>query len=108
MISMMYIALIFAALICCLGANRLDNTPKVVVTDKISDVFTPVRLDQITINGMLGERMRVNLENRLLRVDEDAILAGFEHRPGNHPWIGEHAGKFLHAAANAWAYSGKE
>jgi hypothetical protein len=35
-------------------------------------------------------------------VNEQAILAGFEHRPGEQEWIGEHAGKFLDAAANTW------
>jgi DUF1680 family protein len=95
-------------MISCVGAGRLDAIPKQVTVDKVVDVLTPVRLDQIRIDGLLGERMRVNLEKRLLQVDEEAILAGFEKRPGSHPWIGEHAGKFLHAAANAWAYSGNE
>jgi len=39
---------------------------------------------------------------RLHKVDEDAILAGFINRPGNHSWIGEHIGKFLEAACNAY------
>jgi DUF1680 family protein len=31
------------------------------------------------------------------------LLAGFRNRPGKQAWIGEHVGKFLHAATLAWA-----
>jgi uncharacterized protein len=30
------------------------------------------------------------------------LLAGFESRPGKHPWQGEHVGKWLHAASLAY------
>ena len=33
-------------------------------------------------------------------------FAGYRKRPGSHPWIGEHVGKWLHAATLAWAYTG--
>ncbi len=49
--------------------------------------------------------MRVNLEGRLLHVDEKGLIEGFQHRPGKQDWIGEHAGKFLDAAANTWQYT---
>ncbi len=52
--------------------------------------------------------MRVNVEGRLLHIDEGALLGGFEKRPGSHPWIGEHIGKYLDAASRAWAYTGDE
>src|SRR5262249_35031629 len=42
----------------------------------------------------------------LLAVDEAALLEGFRHRPGAQAWIGEHVGKWLHAATLAWAYTG--
>jgi len=89
-------------------AHRLAEVPKPVVADKIKDRFVPAPYDRQKIRGLLGERMRVNLEGRLLHVNEAALLAGFRKRPGNHPWIGEHAGKFLNAAANTWAYTGDE
>ena len=44
--------------------------------------------------------MRINLEGRLLHVDEKGLIEGFQNRPGKQDWIGEHAGKFLDAAAN--------
>jgi DUF1680 family protein len=75
------------------------------VKDKIADVYEPGKLGDVKIGGMLGERMRVNLEGRLLKVDEGAILGGYQKRPGTHPWIGEHVGKFLHAGVNTWLYS---
>jgi DUF1680 family protein len=78
------------------------------VPDKVADVFVSAPFAAQHIDGMLGERMRVNLEGRLLNVDEKAILDCFRHRPGNHPWAGEHAGKFLDAAANAWLYTKDE
>jgi DUF1680 family protein len=85
---------------------RLADAPEPAVSDKVSDRFVPAPYDTQRIRGLLGERMRVNLEGRLLRVNEAALLAGFQKRPGNHAWIGEHIGKFLDAAANTWAYSG--
>jgi hypothetical protein len=80
--------------------------PAAVVTkDKVADVYQLPELGSIKIGGMLGDRMKVNLEQRLLNVDEAGILGGFQKRPGSHPWIGEHVGKFLHAAVNTWLYS---
>src|SRR5437762_3192146 len=102
------ICLMIIGVMCCSGAGRLDHAPATQVADKVSNVFAPAPPDQQQSDGLLGARMRINLEQRLLRMDEEAILAGFEHRPGKQAWIGEHAGKFLHAAANAWAYSGDE
>jgi hypothetical protein len=99
--------LIIAALLALPAlAGPAAQTP--VVADKIADQFTPAAFERQRIEGILGERMRVNLEGRLLRVDEKALIDCFQHRPGPQEWAGEHAGKFLHAAANAWLYSGDE
>jgi DUF1680 family protein len=57
----------------------------------------------VMVGGWLGERIRLNAENRLLNVDMEPLLAGFRTKPGSHPWIGEHVGKWLHAATLAWA-----
>ena len=82
--------------------------PRPAVEDKVKDRFAPAPYGAQQIGGMLGERLRVNLEGRLLHVDEAALLAGFQSRPGKQAWIGEHAGKFLHAAANTYEYSRDE
>ena len=91
-----------------IAAPRLNNLPQPVILDQIKDTYTPIPFDDATITGMIGDRMQDNITNRLLKVDELRILAGFQHPPGEQIWIGEHAGKFLHAAANAWANSGNE
>src|SRR5881275_3036269 len=75
------------------------------VADRVPDRFTPAPFEAQRIEGMLGERLRVNLEGRLLHVDEPRLLRGFEQPPGEQEWIGEHVGKYLDAAANTWRYS---
>ncbi len=72
----------------------------------LPDVVTLPSPSKVRLTGYLGARVTANEKNRLLEVDENAILAGFRKRPGEQAWIGEHAGKFLHAATLAWAYSG--
>lgn len=55
------------------------------------------------MKGFLGNRMDVNRQGRLKRhITEDMLLAGFRKRPGSQSWIGEHVGKWLHAASLAW------
>ncbi len=78
--------------------------PKVaaVLTDA-GEVLSP---SAVTIGGWLGARLAVNESKRLLVVDTEPLLAGYHKRPGSHPWIGEHVGKWMHAATLAWAYSG--
>jgi uncharacterized protein len=61
---------------------------------------------QIHFGGWLGARIDANEQNRLVTVDTEPLLAGYRKRPGSHPWIGEHVGKWLHAATLAWAYTG--
>ncbi len=60
----------------------------------------------VHLAGWLGQRVLANATNRLMTVDLEPLLAGFRHKPGSHPWIGEHIGKWLHAATLAWAYTG--
>jgi DUF1680 family protein len=90
------------------AGGRLESAPKPAVVDKVADRFVPAPLDRQQMAGLLGQRMQANLASRLLKLDIEPLLAGFEHRPGVQDWIGEHAGKFLHAASNAWMYGGSE
>lgn len=78
------------------------------VADKVEDRWTPAAYEAQTLGGLLAQRMRVNLEQRLLHIEEDALLAGFIKRPGSHPWIGEHVGKYLHAAVNTERFTKNE
>lgn len=58
------------------------------------------------LTGYLGQRVMKNARERLPNVDPAPLLAGFQKRPGSHPWIGEHVGKWLHASTLAWANDG--
>lgn len=60
----------------------------------------------VQLGGWLGHRCDVNASNRLAGVDLEPLLAGYRKKPGIHPWIGEHIGKWLHASTLAWAASG--
>lgn len=66
------------------------------------NVAVPAQPEQVHLGGLLGERFAANIRGRLLKISEDEMLNGFRRRPGSHPWIGEHVGKWLHAAAASW------
>ncbi len=68
----------------------------------VAELLSP---SAIHIDGWLGERIARNEKNRLLVVDIGPLLAGYHKRPGSHPWIGEHIGKWMHAATLAWVYT---
>ena len=72
----------------------------------LPDVAEMLSPSVVRIDGWLGARITANEKNRLLVVDTEPLLAGYRKRPGSHPWIGEHIGKWLHAATLAWAYTG--
>lgn len=82
-----------------------DSMPQSKVRDAVQDRFVPAPYETQKIGGLLGERMRINLEKRLLAIEEQQVLAGFRQRPGAQEWIGEHAGKYLDAAANTWRFT---
>ena len=83
--------------------------PEPIVVDAVPDRYQPAAYAHLRLTGLLADRMRVNLEGRLLQVDQNAMLDPFEHRtaPSNNDraWAGEHIGKFLDAAANAYQYT---
>ncbi len=84
------------------------NEPKPVVQNKIKDVFTSIAFKDQQQRGYLGMRMNKNLEERLLKIDEEGTLDGYLQRPGHHPWAGEHIGKYLETACNVWKNTGNE
>jgi DUF1680 family protein len=90
------------------AAGRLNNTSRPVENDKVKDQFIPAPYDRQKIGGLLGERLRLNLEGNLVRVDEPGLLAELQNRPSKPPRISEYIGKFLHAASNTWAYTGDQ
>jgi hypothetical protein len=88
-----------------LGAAPVVPEPYVVAA-AAPEVVQPVDPSAVKIEGRLGARIDANERRRLLVVDTEPLLAGYRKKPGEHPWIGEHVGKWLHAATLAWAYSG--
>jgi DUF1680 family protein len=75
-------------------------------TAKIHDAMRLLPPRATTTGGLLGDRYEKNALVRLLNVDETELLEGFRHKPGKQAWIGEHVGKFLHAASLAYAGTG--
>lgn len=78
------------------------------VPARLEDAAQLVPLSDVHVDGWLGQRIQANATNRLLTVDTEPLLAGFKKKPGIHPWIGEHVGKWMHAATLAWAYTGDQ
>jgi DUF1680 family protein len=76
------------------------------VAPRLVDAAELLAPSALQLQGWLGERVAVNASQRLVNVDTVPLLAGFQHKPGSHPWIGEHVGKWLHAATLAWASNG--
>jgi DUF1680 family protein len=68
----------------------------------------PFALENIKFDGYLNDRMNANLVQRLLNIDETGILECYYNRPGKQTWIGEYAGKYLHAASRSWRFSKNE
>ena len=77
-----------------------------IVPDKLAGAATMVPVSQVRVDGWLGNRIGINARARLSTVDLEPLLAGFRKKPGSHPWIGEHIGKWMHAATLAWASTG--
>jgi len=75
------------------------------VKARIADRLQLAAPGSVHIEGFLGQRIECNRTGRLKHIPMDELLEGFQHRPGKHPWIGEHIGKWLHAATLTWQYS---
>jgi len=99
--------LLVAIAVCMLHADPVLPVPY-VVAPAVPEALHPVQPSAVKIEGWLGARIDVNQRNRLLVVNTEPLLAGYKQKPGEHPWIGEHIGKWLHAATLAWAYSGDD
>ncbi len=101
--------IIFSILILCLTLHSakaaIDSLAiwNPVIPNKVDEKYIPASLHQL--NGLLNDRILINLEKRLLRIDSAILLSGFVHRPGSQTWIGEHVGKFLYSASNTYRYT---
>ncbi len=103
----MRIALLVFMWICFMHGAMASDDPirlwKPIIPNKIQDSF--VSADLVQLDGLLEEHLLINWQKRLLQIDSATILAGFEHRPGNQTWIGEHVGKFLYSSSRMYQYT---
>ncbi len=79
-----------------------------IVPEMIKERFASLPLESQDIRGLLADRMKINVQGRLLHIDEKTFLEGFTHHHRTDDflttWVGEHAGKFLDAACNSLRY----
>ena len=79
---------------------------KPIIENKVKIAFKPADFRETTYDGWIHDRMQINVEKRLLHLEMDSLLKPFVHRPGVQWWVGEHVGKYLHAATYAWRFTG--
>ena len=104
---LMTLLLVFASDLCARPVPAGDVSPVAYQVDaRLPDALQELSPAAIQLHGWLGQRVALNERNRLVQVDLEPLLAGYRHKPGTHPWIGEHVGKWMHAATLAWAYTG--
>jgi len=89
------------------AAMRVDHAPRPAVENQVKERFVPAPVGRQRLDGLLGQRLRVSLEQSLLRTPVDELLSCYRGQPAAQPWAGEYAGVFLRAASWAWAYSGQ-
>jgi hypothetical protein len=81
---------------------RADSPAAAGPVRAVAARVTPLAPSTRRLDGRLGRRLSVNVERRLLQIDEEAFIACFVNRDAtdglNQAWAGEHAGKFLDAA----------
>lgn len=96
-------ALVLAAMPLAAQAQQDPTGLALPGTAKVNDALHLLPPSATATQGLLHERLDKNALVRLLSVDETELLQGFRHKPGKQAWIGEHVGKFLHAASLAYA-----
>jgi uncharacterized protein len=91
----------------CAGENLTSANPVAYkVALAMPDSLQALDPSAVRIEGWLGARIDANVSRRLEVVDTGPLLAGYIKKPGVQPWIGEHIGKWIHAATLAWVYTG--
>src|ERR1700736_2429925 len=89
--------------------TKLLPRPQALIAERVPERYTSLPFEAQQLGGIFADRMRVNVEGRLLHIDEQAFVSPFANRDGSGhfdgAWVGEHAGKFLDAACNALRYN---
>ncbi len=57
-------------------------------------------LTSVGEEGLIEDRLKLSRKRLeyMIEYQKEYLLSGFQSRPGDHPWQGEHVGKWLHAA----------
>src|SRR5262245_8674798 len=72
------VAVALAMLSSALGAGDRGIRVRPIVPNGVEERFVPAAFEEQTLTGLLGDRMRINLDERLLAgVDLDVILKGY-------------------------------
>src|SRR5450432_2617765 len=58
-----------------------------IIKNVVEDVYIPAPFENQKIEGIIGLRLNVNLNKRLLQIDQETMLSGFLSRPGKQDWI---------------------
>lgn len=104
--SVILLAVVAAGTLLAVRGNTAPEPLADRVPARIPDALQVSNPSAVKLEGYLGHRVANSEKNRLLQVDVDRLLVGFRKRPGEQAWIGEHIGKWLHAATLAWANTG--
>ncbi|MBN8647559.1 MAG: glycoside hydrolase family 127 protein [Caulobacterales bacterium] len=80
------------------ATTKLNKLTPYLIKQKIENKAQFVAPFEIEMSGWLGNRFNLSAQNRLLNIDTNELLAGFKAKPGVHPWIGEHVGKWIYAS----------
>ena len=95
----------YSTLFSYMKATRIDEKLEYpIVKLAIPGKSGPFALENIKFDRYLNDRVKANLVQRLLRIDETGILECYYNRPGKQTWVGEYVGKYLHAASRAWRF----
>src|SRR5689334_19144912 len=66
-------------------ASTSGVTPR--VSERIPEKFHPIAFEAQVLGGLFEERMRTNLEGRLLKINQEALLSDFRNRGSKNDLI---------------------
>src|SRR6266704_1353865 len=74
-------------------AGNLPRRPDPRVAEQVAELYTSLPFEAQQLGGIFADRMRVNVEGRLIHIDEQGFIAPFAHRNGSGhfdaAWVGE-------------------
>jgi DUF1680 family protein len=109
-VNLKELALVFLFVLAAAPPLAADPAPITPVPYRVGlampDHLQALDPSEVRLGGWLGARIDANVSSRLKVVDTVPLLEGYIRKPGAQPWIGEHIGKWIHAATLAWVNTG--